>query len=544
MSNTNVSEYSPDILRALITPDDLRNLVAKRVKQCQARIQETFAEISHFHSLHNSVSRVCQLPFELLSIIFSYLQNGVGKNADLIAASHVCKHWRAVAIGNPCLWSSFAVHHPDGVQQMLMRSQSTLLSLSQTRFVCLTAAEHLNKAAHRIRCLHINMPIPREIAAVLYLLDAPAPNLAELHVKNTFVESPSSNDDDVTNAVHLLRPAFGGQVPSLRSLVLYDVSLGVVNPSSALVHLDIQVKLIDLPSLTTLLETFRTCPNLETVSLTGQCDEEAFVGVHSDTPKVPLHRLQSMDLTIYPQLSIINILTAIALPPQTKLCLVSPLDTIASGFHFLPDYSPTQASSLLCLEGLRRLEVTWSLVHAQIRADHHLEDTFQPPALDMRFVDSQELIVPHPGLLGSWRFDASRIEVLVLACAVFNMIENYVPGPISLWLNTLRNLPALRTLCAVTLHPHDTRHLLDALQSRSDGGDLLCPRLSALEFVNVALHTPNLQNKLCGVLLARSSEQDGVGLERVELSNCRFVLPVALRTTLEQRGVEIDMGED
>ena len=128
-----------------------------------------FAEISHLHSLHNSVSRICQLPSEIISIIFFYLQTGVGQNADLIAASHVCKHWRAVAIGNPCLWSSFAVHHPDGVQQLLMHSKSTLLPLSQTRFVCFAAAEHLNKAAHdRIRSLHITMPIPTKIAAVLY----------------------------------------------------------------------------------------------------------------------------------------------------------------------------------------------------------------------------------------------------------------------------------------------------------------------------------------------------------------------------------------
>ncbi|KAI0735892.1 hypothetical protein C8Q76DRAFT_713614 [Earliella scabrosa] len=50
-----------------------------------------------------------------------------------------------------------------------MRPKYTLLSLSQTRFVCFTAAEHLNKAAHdRIRSLHITMPIPTKIAAVLY----------------------------------------------------------------------------------------------------------------------------------------------------------------------------------------------------------------------------------------------------------------------------------------------------------------------------------------------------------------------------------------
>ena len=50
----------------------------------------------------------------------------------------------------------------------------------------------------------------------------------------------------------------------------------------------------------------------------------------------------------------------------------------------------------------------------------------------------------------------------------------------------------------------------------------------------MALHTPTLRNKLCEVFLARSSEQDGVGLERVELSNYGFALPMALRTTLEE----------
>ena len=209
-------------------------------------------------------------------------------------------------------------------------------------------------------------------------------------------------------------------MPSLRFLVLYNVSLGIVKPSSALADLDIQVRSIDLPFPTTLLETFRTCPNLQTPSLMGPCDEDEFVGVHPDTPKV---RLESLPL-VYGSHGLPLIVS------QTKLCLVSPLDTIASGFHILPDYSPTwQVSSLLCLEGLRRLEVTWCLNHARIRADHHLKDTFQPPTLDIQVVDLQELIVPHPGLLGNWRFDASRIEVLVLACAVFHLTNKYVPGP-------------------------------------------------------------------------------------------------------------------
>ena len=539
MSDTNDTRGGlTDISLDALTPDDIRDLVATRIVQCRTQIQATLAEISRLQSLHNSVSLICRIPTELLSIIFSYLQSGVGTNSDLIVASHVCKHWRAVAIGDPCLWSSFAAHHPDGVEEFLMRSEPTLLSISQTRFATATTAKLLNTAAHRIRSLHIAMPRPSAITVVLLSLTAPAPNLEELDIKNT--SGANDGDEPDNSAVRLQQPIFSGHVPLLRSLVLHDVSF-VVRPSSALVHLDLLTRALDLPSLTTMFGVFRACPGLETVNLTGRCNRDEYVGLRSEA-KVSLRSLRSLNLIIHPDVCIPRILAVISLPTQTKLRLYSPIS--ASIFHLTPERTLTHASSLLCLEGLRRLQVTWSTHHAQIRADHYMEDTLQRPALDMEFFHNT--VYPRPGLLGKWRFDTSCIEVLVLTGATLPGAADidHPSIPIALWIMTLESLPVLRTLRVVTLLPHYTSGLLNALQSRPNGIDLLCPRLRALEFVRVDLPASSGQNELHDVLLARSSEQEGMGLERIELSDCPIVLPVALRTTLKQRGVEIDMGED
>ncbi|KAH9907096.1 uncharacterized protein BXZ73DRAFT_60773, partial [Epithele typhae] len=53
-------------------------------------------------SLHNSVAPIClRLPTEILTTIF-VLHAGEG---DPMVVAHVCRSWRAVALGTPRLWA-------------------------------------------------------------------------------------------------------------------------------------------------------------------------------------------------------------------------------------------------------------------------------------------------------------------------------------------------------------------------------------------------------------------------------------------------------
>ncbi|KDQ51403.1 hypothetical protein JAAARDRAFT_140488, partial [Jaapia argillacea MUCL 33604] len=81
----------------------------------------------------NSLVPISRLPPEVLASIFvqHVAQNDLrspllssGCSADWwIAVTHVCKHWREVALATPMLWCSLPFQRSDLVPEMIVRSR-------------------------------------------------------------------------------------------------------------------------------------------------------------------------------------------------------------------------------------------------------------------------------------------------------------------------------------------------------------------------------------------------------------------------------------
>ncbi|TFK75113.1 hypothetical protein BDN72DRAFT_832423 [Pluteus cervinus] len=67
-----------------------------------------------YHTLHNRQLPISKLPLELLASIFLLIQEssripGGTIVAFEVVASHVCRHWRAISLGTPLLWSKIDI---------------------------------------------------------------------------------------------------------------------------------------------------------------------------------------------------------------------------------------------------------------------------------------------------------------------------------------------------------------------------------------------------------------------------------------------------
>ncbi|KDQ31491.1 hypothetical protein PLEOSDRAFT_1096295 [Pleurotus ostreatus PC15] len=107
------------------------------------RIDACLAEARLLRQQRNAdCSKTKHLPAEILSRIFGCLVY-CGHSDDFplqwIAATHVCRTWRTIALNEPTLWADFTDVHPKWVREMFSRSQAAPLILR----LSLDSAKHL-----------------------------------------------------------------------------------------------------------------------------------------------------------------------------------------------------------------------------------------------------------------------------------------------------------------------------------------------------------------------------------------------------------------
>ncbi|KAG6813470.1 hypothetical protein H0H92_010804 [Tricholoma furcatifolium] len=82
----------------------------------------------------NALTVTCRIPNEILAIIFRQVVDAeVAENildSEWIPSiSHVCSHWREVALSTPALWSTLHLDYPAWAPEMLRRSKDVALSV-------------------------------------------------------------------------------------------------------------------------------------------------------------------------------------------------------------------------------------------------------------------------------------------------------------------------------------------------------------------------------------------------------------------------------
>ncbi|KAG6810431.1 hypothetical protein H0H92_011873 [Tricholoma furcatifolium] len=107
-------------------------------KQIEAHESKTI--IRYYKNRRNAFTITCRIPPEVLACIFRHVvTNFLGSRVRrgsvhwIKMISHVCSHWREVALSSPSLWSTIDIDFsPALAQEMLLRSKKVLLSVKNT----------------------------------------------------------------------------------------------------------------------------------------------------------------------------------------------------------------------------------------------------------------------------------------------------------------------------------------------------------------------------------------------------------------------------
>ncbi|TFK63600.1 hypothetical protein BDN72DRAFT_882019 [Pluteus cervinus] len=170
--------------------------VYKRLDKEISWLQERLCSL---RTLRNSLPPIAKIPAEILSKIFSELQEPIRTSLlddvdvrSRFYISWVCRHWRRTALGTPSLWTIISKQNRnspidvDIARDLLARSHNFNISihLSQpTRDMLTVLTSHMHRTEH-LRMS--NVPTSMESDE---LLSQPAPMLASLDLDNTHIPS-------------------------------------------------------------------------------------------------------------------------------------------------------------------------------------------------------------------------------------------------------------------------------------------------------------------------------------------------------------------
>ncbi|KDQ51397.1 hypothetical protein JAAARDRAFT_41247 [Jaapia argillacea MUCL 33604] len=276
----------------------------------------------------NSLVPVSRLPPEVLANIFVQhaSQTGLssppissGCSVDWIAVTHVCRHWREVALATPRLWCSLPFQRPKWVPEMIVRSRLAPLHVTVNRRTMTSqyprplpqihsALEHMS----RIRSLVLELPASdlRTLS-----LSPPAPALNTLTLFNW----------GTRNTFPIPEDAFGLVTPSLRRLDLTGCTPSWGSPMfNGLTSLRVKNNSVaesGRPTFTRLLEILSGNPQLESLALID-CLSSPSSDSHPRNPAVRLPMLTFLHLEDE-ALGCSHLLSSLSVPPTTSLKLSS-----------------------------------------------------------------------------------------------------------------------------------------------------------------------------------------------------------------------------
>ncbi|KIP10016.1 hypothetical protein PHLGIDRAFT_281263 [Phlebiopsis gigantea 11061_1 CR5-6] len=139
---------------------------------------------------------VSQLPVEVLSLVFLCLLShpeglfATASTDPLRKITHVCRYWRAVAVGCSMLWTCVEVTgvHPDWTAEILRRSKKSTISFKASLFNpsrhAIEACQLVLAQADRIGEIHVRGD-HKAISKILKPLKGGAPRLTSLIVENS-----------------------------------------------------------------------------------------------------------------------------------------------------------------------------------------------------------------------------------------------------------------------------------------------------------------------------------------------------------------------
>jgi len=270
---------------------------------------------------------VDNIPTELLVHVFLLVRDSAS-TSSWISLTHVCRHWREIALGTPLLWTSIPVERgPAFLRACLARSSDVLVDVifrhSLSNIDCLLG--DLGSHAGRVRMLKVLVLSDDAAEKLLQDVVAPALRLEDLAFQR---QTPSLNstipplalpDRDWSNLRRLqlkgiALPKHSSPMMNLTSLVLSNVIAGA------------------RLALEEMLDKLSKCPRLEYLSIFDSCpsalksnDVEGSARTHT----IPLPTLQTLKLSMHASVAS-EILASISVPVHTVIdikCVLDPRQT-------------------------------------------------------------------------------------------------------------------------------------------------------------------------------------------------------------------------
>ncbi|KAJ7043600.1 hypothetical protein C8F04DRAFT_724165 [Mycena alexandri] len=295
-------------------------LVQSAQRQIDHEIQEYQESIRALRSRRNGLSSIGRLPPEMLSRVFQFcaLPDSLSWIEEV---SHICRHWRAVALGCPNLWCSPIFSRPKWADEMLKRSKMAPLSIRLDLDVTFITPRMLEAVHSSLG--HISRVAELEFAghsiesssiqAILNLTD-PAPYLHSLSL------SAHNRERFAIPAAFL-----NGEAPRLRKIELTRFSIPWDSPlMNNLVHLKIHDSdATGRPSsINELVEALGRMPLLEILELENALPTIAegvtTVSVPSMRTSLP-HLKHIVIASRFSVLEVANTLNHLSHPPTTSM---------------------------------------------------------------------------------------------------------------------------------------------------------------------------------------------------------------------------------
>jgi hypothetical protein len=346
LSDTRASVFSDVSARVESRFNHFRSVIhdpSARVAAISTVDREVDAAMRLIHSLRNALAPISLLPPELLARVFHFLsleEPPYSRNQDLgwIRATHVCRFWRQVALGDSSLWARISgiPTNAEWISETFARARNARLDfdidfhrtlnpevllmfpphISHTRTLRLTFYPHISHP-RELRPRGLSKSHSENFRCICFQ-EAPALEHFELRVLSTH----PINYWDLSGTM-----LFNGRAPMLRTFSLFRASIPwSLIPRGQLTQLEIshsyyRLPTSDVPShgdLNQLIDLLVNCPELEVLVLESCLPSQLIHVPYGQTIHLPhLFRLRLGGSSS----RITNFLKSLKLPTSTTLQL-------------------------------------------------------------------------------------------------------------------------------------------------------------------------------------------------------------------------------
>ncbi|KAG2141294.1 hypothetical protein DEU56DRAFT_275835 [Suillus clintonianus] len=467
--------------------------------------EDMAASAKSLHTLrsHNNPFISC-LPPEILVDIFTYTVEETCNSLGAMIATHVCRHWRQVALECPTLWTYIDCVRARWLAILLERSKgAALIVIYSLPHVLERCAEQILSQLPRIKVLRLCSFSFDADRIVDCLSSQPAPFLQKFRLG--VIDGPHP---------HITDTIFQGQAPQLRSVELFQCIFSwTLFIFSGLRTLDVRrVGFASCPTLLQLLSALKRMPGLEQLTLDLLPQSENTQLFH----EVSLARLKSIalhGLTIH---TAISLFSHLLLPGDVKITLDLAPPESPESFHDLFSAMYKDPDKSLPVIQAMRAEFAYGLFDLQFststafKSEYFWDPCHGDIPLSIKF-QCQEFSIEPTIVFDVCRIVPHRkIQHLFVSSRSLDPLEHF-------WRTGSTVLPELESMHLSVSTPIGS--FIDALQSGDmQGSDIAYPSLRDLRFDHLSFGCDE-PGYLQAILMMRAER--GVGINKLQLEMCR-----------------------